>query len=216
MFRLTFRTALRTAPLLLLLLMGSARHASAQSFSAFFGVGTAQDKASGQSFDFFNGGAGPFFGAPKMTGAFGNFGAEFMITPHFGVNGDYTFRFSQGNYAGLGYRPTFFDFNGVYQPISGGSRIVPEFLAGLGAETTHFYVNQQFCTVVCQNVTTPIQNSSHFQFHFGGGVKFYVKPNIFLRPQIDVRWVQEFSPSEFGRDWVPEYSVAIGYTFGER
>ena len=42
----------------------------------------------------------------------------------------------------------------------------------------------------------------------------YVKGGLYLRPQVDVHWVNNFN--EFGSDWVPEYTVAIGYTFGAR
>ena len=93
----------RTAPLLfVLLLLGGVGSANAQSLSAFFGVGTATDSANGQSYDFVNGGFGPFFAAPKMTGAFGVFGANFMIFKHLGVGGEYSFKFSQGDYRATG------------------------------------------------------------------------------------------------------------------
>ena len=45
----------------------------------FFGVGTATASSSGQSIDTF--GDGNLYGTPKMTGAFGKVGADFMIKP---------------------------------------------------------------------------------------------------------------------------------------
>jgi len=45
-------------------------------------------------------------------------------------------------------------------------------------------------------------------------VRLYVKPSIYIRPQVDVHWVNNFQ--EFGSSWAPEYSVAIGYSFGSR
>ena len=50
--------------------------------------------------------------------------------------------------------------------------------------------------------------------HLGAGVNIYVKGGIFVRPQVDVRYVRNFF--QFGSNWVPAYSVAIGYAFGRR
>jgi len=46
-------------------------------------------------------------------------------------------------------------------------------------------------------------------------VKLYVKPSLFIKPQFDIHYVTHLT-DQFGRDWVPEYTVAVGYTFGER
>ena len=200
----------RTAPLLLVLLLGSAGYASAQSLSAFFGVGTATDSA-GPPQDFFQ--TGTSVAAPKMAGAFGVFGANFMILKHLGVGGEYSFKFSQGDYAGLGYRPTFYDFNAIYQPWT-GSKFVPELQGGIGGATVHFYVNQAFCLVTCQNFTTPVTNDNHFQLHGAAALRIYVKGNIFIRPAVDLHFMTSYP--EFGSKLVPQYTVSIGYSFGER
>ena len=210
MLKFTFRTA----PLLLVLLLGSAGVASAQGLNAYFGVGTAQDSSNGQSYDFINGGAGPFFKAPKMTGTFGVFGAQFMIFKHLGVGGEYSVKFSQGDYAQLGYRPSFYDFNAIYQPFTESKTFVPEFEGGIGGATVHLYFNQAYCVVTCQNVSTPVQNENHFQLHGSAAVRIYVKGNIFIRPAVDLHFMTSYP--EFGSKLVPQYTVAIGYSFGER
>jgi hypothetical protein len=46
-------------------------------------------------------------------------------------------------------------------------------------------------------------------------VKLYVKGNIFIKPQFDIHYVTHLT-DQFGRDWVPQYTVSVGYTFGER
>jgi hypothetical protein len=51
--------------------------------------------------------------------------------------------------------------------------------------------------------------------HGAVGVKLYVKGNIFIKPQFDIHYVTHLT-DQFGRDWVPQYTVAVGYTFGER
>jgi hypothetical protein len=45
-------------------------------------------------------------------------------------------------------------------------------------------------------------------------VRFYVKDNVFIRPQVDVHWVKNLF--QFGSNWVPEYGAAIGYSFGRK
>lgn len=188
--------------------------AHAQSADVFFGVGTATDSSSNQQIDTF--GDGNLYSTPKMTGAFGTFGADFMFRPHFGVGGESTFRFSQGSYAGLNYRPNFYDFNAIFLPLANSNRIVPEFQAGLGGAKLNFYYNQQFCDAFagCSTSNTYLESSNHFQLHFAGGLRFYVKGGMFLRPQIDVHWVHNLF--QFGSDFVPQYSLSIGYTFGRQ
>ncbi len=84
--------------------------------------------------------------AASMGGVFGVFGADFMIKPHLGINGEYSFRFAQANYLpndGLNVRPAFYDFNAVYQPTSGDKRIVPVLEGGIGGAKLSFYITQQ-------------------------------------------------------------------------
>jgi hypothetical protein len=223
-----------TMLLLSALLLGTVNFAHAQGVSPYFGLGSANDSAGtsintvdpvtgdvvtcapGNLFDSLTGNceAGPTIG-----GVFGVFGVDFMFKPHFGVNGEYAFRFAQANYlpnAGLKYRPGFYDFNAIYEPVS-GKRIVPIIEGGIGGARIALYETQ---TVSVTGITNTFSipaglNANHFQVHGAVGVKLYIKPSLFIKPQFDIHYVTHLT-DQFGRDWVPEYTVAVGYTFGER
>jgi len=195
---------------LLLLLVGSTQLAKAQSASVYFGLGTAVDSSNGQPIDTF--GNGTLYNTPRMGGLFETVGGDFMFRPHFGVGFETSLR-TQSNYAGLNYRPLLYDFNAIYQPLSSGM-VIPEFQAGLGGMNLRYYENQSYCDSFggCSNSNYYVESSNHFQVHFSGGVRFYVKGGIFIRPQVDVHVVNNLF--QFGSNVVPEYSAAIGYTFG--
>ncbi len=205
----------RTIPhivlLLMVLLFVGNRRANAQNASVYFGLGTATDSANSQPIDTF--GNGIALSPPKMGGLFETFGGDFMFRPHLGFGVETTFQ-GQRSYAGLNYRPLFYDFNAVYEPISVTERIVPEFQAGLGGVNLRFYYPQSFCDmfVGCSNSNQYLESSNHFQLHFAAGVKVYVQGGFFVKPQVDAHWVNNFF--QFGGSWVPQYSVAVGYTFG--
>jgi hypothetical protein len=201
----------RFSPVLLLVFAGFA--AGQSQLNVHFGLGTATNGSSGQATDTF--GTGNVFYAPRMGGLFATTGAGLMLTPHFGIGGELAFRASQGAFSGLKYRPLFYDFNAIYQPHA-GKRIVPEFQAGLGGVNMRFYLDQQGCDAFagCSTASTFLESSNHFQLHFSAGTRLYVTPHIFFRPQFDVHWVNNFF--QFSSNWVPQYTMALGYTFGER
>ena len=230
MSKLTIGTIL----LLSTLLLGSVSSVRAQGVSAYFGLGSATNSAGttvngidsvtgasvtcpkGNVFDDITGFCEP---GPTIGGVFGVFGVDFMLKPHLGFNGEYAFRFAQAPYlpaAGLNYRPAFYDFNVVYQPLS-GKRIVPLVEGGIGGARIALYQTQTVSiTGITNTFTIPAGlNANHFQVHGAVGVKLYVKGNIFIKPQFDIHYVTHLT-DQFGRDWVPQYTVAVGYTFGER
>ncbi len=193
------------------MLLGSS-FASAQSIDAYAGAGTASASSTGVPINTF--GDGTLYNPPGLHGTFLTFGGTVMFRPHFGVGAETSFRPSRSPYAGLEYRPTFYDFNGVYHPITGRRRVVPEFQAGLGAVNLKYYYSQQTCDsfVGCSSSSSYLESSNHFQVHFAAGLQIYVKGNFFIRPQVDAHWVNNFF--QFGSNWVPEYGAVIGYTFG--
>ena len=228
MSKLTIRTIL----LLALLVMGSAILVRAQGVSPYFGLGTALDSA-GTGTNENTGGPcpkGQLFDdvvdfacvpGPTMGGVFGVFGGDFMFKPHLGFNGEYAFRFAQAQYlldAGLKYRPGFYDFNAVWEPTAGADkRAVPVIEGGIGGARIALYQVVQ-CSVTSINCTQSFAagiNANHFQIHGAAGVKLYVKGNIFVKPQFDIHYVTHLT-DQFGRDWVPEVTGSIGYTFGQR
>jgi hypothetical protein len=180
----------------------------------FFGAGTMTNSSSGQSIDTF--GTGNSYTTPSLGGAFGKAGADFMFTPHFGIGAETDFRFSQGDYAGLTYRPLFYDFNAIWEPMARSKRIVPEFQGGIGAAKLSFYYPSSYCDQFagCSTSNTFLESSNHFQVHMAAGVRFYITPHLFIRPQVDARYVNNFF--QFGSNWVPQYSAAVGCSFGER
>jgi hypothetical protein len=179
----------------------------------YFGLGTATDSSSGQSINTF--GTGTLYPTPKMGGVFGNVGGSFLVTPHFGVGANVAWRFKQDDYAGLNYRPLFYDFNGIWEPSHGSTRVLPEFQGGIGGANLRFYYSQQFCNAFagCSTSNSYLQSSNHFQVHVGAGVRFYVTPHIFIRPQFDYHWVNNFF--QFGSNSVPQFGASVGYSFGE-
>ncbi|MBV8865154.1 MAG: hypothetical protein JO210_07105 [Acidobacteriaceae bacterium] len=198
-----------------LLTFGAGLTQAQTGFDAFFGVGTASAPSSNQSIDTYN--SGNLYGTPSMGGTFGKAGGDFLITPHFGINGQVDFRFSQGAYAGLTYRPTFYDFNGVWLPVGNRfKRVVPELQAGLGGVNLKFYYPNSYCDAFagCRSNNQYIESSNHLQVHLAAGVRFYVSRSLFIRPQVDASWVNNFY--QFGSNWVPEYSAAVGWSFGAR
>ena len=222
---------IRTIPVLILLLIAGAKQASAQGFSGYFGVGSAFDSSAtnvgcppGQIYDPLNPSAAPpCVPANSMGGVFGVFGGDFMFTPHLGFNGQYSFRFAQAQYAtstnsGFGnipftVRPAFYDLNAVYEPISGEKAVVPVLEGGIGAAHLSYYSSQTSGALF--TTSTIFGTTNHFQVHGGVGTKIYFKGDAFIKPQFDIHYVPNLN-QQYGRNFVPEFTVSIGYTFGSR
>jgi outer membrane protein W len=188
--------------------------AHAQGVDAYFGVGTASVNSNNQAVDTF--GDGVLYNTPAMSGAFGKAGADFFLNKWLGVGAETDFRFSQANYAGLKYRPTFYDFNAVVHVPLPSRRVVPELQAGLGGVNMKFYYPQSYCDAFagCSTSNTFVESSNHLQVHMSAGIRFYVTNHVFFRPQVDAHYVNNFF--QFGSPWVTEYGASLGYSFGER
>ena len=208
---------LRAVPFIFFLLVLAAPRAQAQSVSAYFGAGTATDSACTNpnlcvdQDDYVTGTPGE--NTPKMTGAFAKIGGDFMFSSHLGFGVQTDFKFSQGDYLGYGYRPLFFDVNAVYHPIPDDltkGHVVPEIQGGIGGVRINSYVSSTSAIGGTQNVLLGISN--HFEVHGAVALKLYLKGGIFLKPQVDARYVPNFS--QFGSNFTPEFSASLGYTFG--
>jgi hypothetical protein len=187
--------------------------ASAQaSLDLHLGVSGANAKSSGLSVDTF--GDGNFYNTPKLDGVFMNFGAGAMLTPRFGVGGDFAFKPGKSDYAGLDYRPMFYDVHAIFHPVPASKRIVPEIQAGLGGVNLRYYYSQSDCNVFagCSSQSSYLQSSNHFQWKVGGGVKLFVTSNLYVEPKVDLHYVHNFF--QFGTNWVPQYGVNFGYRLG--
>jgi hypothetical protein len=144
-------------------------------------------------------------------GAYPSASVDFMLKRNFGVNGEIAWKASRGNYLNTTqpFRPVLWDFNGIWAPQI-NKFVVPELMAGIGAESTRFYNIPNCGSTGCTNYTS----SNHFLAHFGGGVRLYAKGNFFVRPEAHLYLVNnniDFSSARLGR-----YGVSIGYTFGGR
>jgi hypothetical protein len=208
-----FKVILRSIFAMLVVSFGAVGFAHAQNVSAYLGLGSATDSSNGQSLDS-SGEVGP-----AMGGVFITVGGDYMFKPSLGFGAEYSARAAQADYApqaSVNYRPVFYDFNAIWHPLASHGHIVPEVQGGVGGLDLKFYETESECAIqgVCQTLNQYIASSNHFQLHLSGGVRVYVNPSVFIRPQVDVHWVNNLQ--EFGRSWVPEYSVAVGYTFGER
>jgi hypothetical protein len=210
------RLLTRITPLLLLIFfLASGPSAKAQDISAYFGLGTAQVGSNGQQIDTF--GDGTLYNTSGMGGIFAVLGGDFMFKHWLGFGAEYSTRFTQANYAGLTFRPTFYDFNAILHPFPfpRSTRIVPELQAGLGGASYQFYYNQSACDAFagCSSSSEYIESSNHFQLHGAAAVRIYVTSHIFVKPQVDIRWVN--NNYQFGSSWVPEGSISIGISSGD-
>jgi opacity protein-like surface antigen len=198
---------------LLFALLGAGLAHAQSSLDVHVGVSGVHDKSTGQSFDTF--GDGNFYNTSALNGVFMNFGAGVMATKRFGFGGEFSFKPGKTDFAGLQYRPFFYDFNGIVHPITSSKRVVPEIQAGLGGMNLKFYYNQQQCTVVgCTSQSSFVQSANHFQLHAGVGVSFFVTNNVYVRPQFDIHYVRNLT-DQFNSNWVPQYGVMVGYRFGD-
>jgi hypothetical protein len=153
---------------------------------------------------------------PKLNGFFLGLGGDLMFTKHLGAGLEVNLQPTQSNYGPLQYRQTFYDFNGIYAPIN-RKRVALKLEGGIGGARTSFSFAESSCvgTAVCSSATEPVGNSSHFQAHVGVGLQLYVTEHIFVRPQFDYHYVENFT-QQFGSNSVPEATLWVGYSFGER
>ncbi len=181
-------------------------------FDGYFGMGTLRVGSSNQSVDLLGTGTPALTG--PMGGVFGTFGAGLMLKPSFGVGGELSLRFAQGDYAGLGYRPIFYDFNGIWTPSLHSKRIMPEFQGGFGGMNLRFYGGAQSCDYYTGTCSNFAGSSNHLQLHASAGLRIYVKEHLFVRPQFDYHWVRNLT-NEFASNSVMGFGIAIGFSSSE-
>lgn len=179
----------------------------AQEVGAYLGFGSAYATSNGSQIDTF--GDGTLYRSPHLTGLFMQLGANVFFNKQVGVGAEMSWRPSEGNYAGLLYRPSFYSFDAIFRPARATTkRFEPEFRAGIGGARVRFDFNDQGS---CDQVPG-CPDTTHFHVHLGGATRIYLKDHVFLRPAIDVHYVNNFF--EFGSNWVPQFSVGFGYSFG--
>jgi len=217
----------RWFPLFGLLLL-SIPFASAQSFVDFgIGFGGAHDSSTGQgiespsSINAFSSctpsAADPLCEkTPALSGFFLGFAGNVLLAKHYGFGMEASFQPNRPNYGPLQYRETFYDFNGVYSPVS-EKKYALLLSGGIGGARTAFSFTQTSCvgTAVCSTGSTPVGNANHFQIHFGAGVQIFLTDHIFVRPEFDLHYVPNLT-NQFGSNVVPQGMVWVGYSLGDR
>ena len=203
----------RTFALLALpILFISAAHAQA-GIDVNIGFGTNYAKSSNQLINTF--GDGTLYKTPNLNGFFLGFGGNLMLWKHAGIGGEVSLQPNKPDYAGLQARTTFWDFNGIYQPVV-AKKVAVQLAGGIGGANMRFYYSSQYCSQFsgCSSQNQYLESSNHFQVHGGVGVQLYLTEHVFLRPQVDFRYVHNFF--QFGSDFVPGATLWLGYSFGDR
>ena len=141
-------------------------------------------------------------------GVYPTFSGDFLFHKNFGVGAEVSWRGGQASYAGIApYRPLFYDVFAIYAPKF--SRVSPELLAGIGAESLRFYQPYFNCGFTgCTNYTS----SNHFMGVLGAGLRFYVWGHMFVRPEVRAYLVHNNLEFDSGR--AIRYGASVGYTFG--
>jgi hypothetical protein len=212
--------------------------AQAQSeFNLAVGFGAAQDKAATagvegnpSSTNYFGpctvGSADPTcIGPSKLNSFMMGFQGSLILWKHIGVGADVTFEpakqayvtypasiISEGGY-NLQSRATFFDIDAVVQPVR-TPKVALQILGGIGDANLKFYAATTSTTAVIgtQSYSQYFGSSNHFQVHGGIGVALFVKGGLFVRPQIDIHYVNNMT--QFGSNIVTEETVWLGYNWG--
>jgi hypothetical protein len=199
--------------LLLLLVCGLifVKSTNAQSGSVYLGGGTAVDSSAGSVNTL---GGGTIYNRPSLGGFFGTVGGDVHIWHGWSLGAEFVFKRDRDPYAGLSYRPEFYDVNAVYQPARfSGKRLVPKFEGGFGRMVIRYYDTPQFCEsffLGCKSLNGLVSQEDYLQFHVGAAVQYYFYKSVFVRPQVDIHYVHNMV--DFGTPVVPAFSVAIGYT----
>jgi len=152
---------------------------------------------------------------PALAHFFMGIDGDAMLNRRFGFGGELTFTPGRSNYGPLLYRQDFYDFNGLFVPLS-NKHFSFRLEGGIGGAHSGFALSQTGCvgTAVCSTQTVSVGSSNHFQEHAGAGIEVYLTRHIFIRPQFDYHHVHGFT-DQFGSDNVPAGSVWLGYNFGE-
>lgn len=179
--------------------------------NVYFGLGTATDSSSNQQIDTF--GTGSPYTTPKMAGLFGDIGGSFMFSKHYGLGADLDWRTTKAAYAGLNYRPYFYNFDAIVEPGK-TKHFVPELRAGLGGVNVSYSYSSTTCDAFagCNTSNQYVESARHFQVHMEAAARYYLTDHIFLRPSVEAHWVNNFT--QFGSNWVPQVSLGVGYSFG--
>jgi hypothetical protein len=180
------------------LILGTVR---AQEFDAAIGAGTMIAPSASSA-------SGNHNPVSLSGGTYPVFSADLLLKRDFGVSGELAWRASRILYGDFQpARPLFYDFNGLYAPKL-GKHAAAELMAGIGWESIRFYQP----TLVCGSLTcTDFVSSNHFMGHFGGGIRYYIHGNFFIRPEAHLYLIH--NNLEFSSPVATRVGISLGYTF---
>jgi hypothetical protein len=180
----------------------SVNRVSAQQGDAFIGGGTLLSSSSSSDSVTEVG--------PEKGGTYLNLGGDVIFKHRVGFNIEAAWRASQGldNFQ-QPYRPILVDFNGVYQPRL-SKKVGADLMAGIGFQSTRFYGFTD--TSDCFNFGKCYTSANHFLFHVGGGIRYYVWGNVFIRPEAHFYKIN--NNFEFNNGNIVRVGASIGYTIG--
>jgi len=174
-----------------------------QQIDVAFGVGTLKSGSATSS----NGLLFPSEGG----GAYPSFSADAIIYHRLGIEGDLTWKASQGLYGGAEpFRPILYSFNVIWAPKL-AKPITAELLAGVGGEDLRFYGTLNYNPFAGY---TNYTSSNHFMGDFGGGIRAYFWHGAFIRPEVRVYLIN--NNAEFSSNYAVRYGASLGYSFGGR
>lgn len=220
------RRTFRYLPLLALPLLCTQFAHGQAAVDINIGFGSLHDKANSGGFDSAASVSNPFGACtpntgdvnceslPTLNGFFLGFGGDVMFRKQFGFGFDAAVRPAREDYGPFLARNTFYDFDGVYQPVS-QKRFALRLEGGIGAVRTSLAVNESNCsgTTACGVSTVPVGNASHFDVHFAAGVQIFVTEHIFIRPEFDLHYAPGLD-NQYGSNLVPGGMIWLGYNLG--
>jgi len=149
---------------------------------------------------------------PEKGGLYPSISGDVIFHKRVGFNFEASWRARQGNYAGLGipFRPILFDFNGVYQPHL-SKKVGVDLMGGIGWQSTRFYGYQP--TSNCVYFGACYTSSNHFLVDVGGGIRYYVRGHVFVRPEAHFYHIVN-NTGDFSSNNLVRVGASIGYTIG--
>jgi hypothetical protein len=149
---------------------------------------------------------------PEKGGLYPSISGDVIFHKRVGFNFEASWRARQGDYAGLGipFRPILFDFNGVYQPHL-SKKVGVDLMGGIGWQSTRFYGYQP--TSNCVFFGACYTSSNHFLVDVGGGIRYYVRGHVFVRPEAHFYHIVN-NTADFSSNNLVRVGASIGYTIG--
>lgn len=187
------------------LLLAFTASLNAQQFDAALGFGTVKAPSASNGFPSESGGLYVSFGGNVLL----------WMHHHLGFGGEIAPRFRQASYptsfGNLGYRPIFFDFNGVLGGTWIKQKIGADVMAGIGAQDNRFYTGSYNCPAGGTFGCTNYQADKHFAGHFGADFRYYFHGHAFIRPEVHYYAVR--NNLYFNKVNATRYAISIGYSF---